>query len=99
MYWDCTYNINMDSQSKNQRLDVRINAASKRLFARAAEISGVSMSSFVVEAAKRRAEEIIKEQEALTLNDQARNAFMAALENPPPPNKALRRAAKQFRTK
>ena len=89
----------MDSQSKNQRLDVRVNAASKRLFARAAEISGVSMSTFVVEAAKRRAEEIIQEQETLTLNDLARTAFLEALKNPPPPNKALRRAAKQLRTK
>jgi len=87
----------MESQSKNQRLDVRINVTSKRLFARAAEISGVSMSTFVIEAAKRRAEEVIQEQDNLTLSDRARNAFLDALATPPRPNAALRRAVKQFK--
>ena len=87
----------MESQSKNHRLDVRVNAASKQLFARAAQISGVSMSTFVVEAAKRQAEEVIREQGTVTLNNRAREAFMDALANPPSPNRALRRAAKDFK--
>ncbi len=92
-------NLIMGSQSKNQRLDVRVNATSKQLFARGAEISGVTMSTFVLEAATHRAKEIIQEQETLTLNDRARDAFMDALAKPPSPNEALRRAAKQFRKK
>ena len=87
----------MESQSKDQRLDVRINVTSKRLFARAAEISGASMSTFVIDAAKRRAEEVIQEQDNLTLSDRARNAFLDALATPRRPNAALRHAVKQFK--
>ena len=32
------------------------------------------------------------EEEVITLSDEERDAFLALLDNPPPPNKALRRA-------
>ena len=68
----------------------------KTLLARAAELSGVKMSQFVVEAATERAQEVVAQHDQVELNDQARDVFLQALLSPPAPNTALRRAAKNF---
>lgn len=86
-------------QTKNERIDCRVNNESKELFARAAKISGLSITSFVIEAARERATRVLSEHERLVLNDTARDVFMNALANPPAPNAKLRAAAKKYANK
>jgi uncharacterized protein (DUF1778 family) len=88
--------MSSNTQSRDERIDFRVNRESKSLFARAAEISGVSLTSFVIEAARERAMRLINEHDRLVLNNEARDVFMGALLNPPAPSTALRKAADQF---
>ena len=88
-----------DRQTRDERIDCRVNLESKQLFARAAQISGSSISAFIVESARARAIRILAEHERLVLNNEARDQFMQALDNPPSPNATLRAAAKKYTAK
>ena len=83
------------AKKKDERIDVRVTAEFKALFSRAAALSGMSMSAFVLEAARTQAIKLIDQHERVTLNDQARDQFMELLAHPPAPNKALQAAAKK----
>ena len=86
-------------QTRDERIDCRVNSESKQLLARAAKIAGSSITAFVIEAARERAARVITEHERMVLNDEARDVFMNALTNPPAPNARLRAAAKKHRSK
>ena len=86
-------------KNRDERIDCRVNSESKQLFARAAKIAGLSVTAFMVEAARERATRVITEHERLVLNDQARDVFMDALSNPPAPNARLRAAADKYATR
>ena len=91
-------NVTMKSQShtRDERLDLRISADIKSLFARAAESTGMTMSAFVIEAARERAAKLIEQQDRIILNNGARDLLLDALANPAQPAKALTRAAKKY---
>jgi uncharacterized protein (DUF1778 family) len=84
------------AHSRDERIDCRVSSDSKSLFARAAELCGVTLTSFMIEAARERAMRLISEHDRLILNNEARDTFMNALSNPPAPNAALQRAAKKY---
>lgn len=81
---------------KSERIDFRVNTEVKALFTRAAELSGTSLSGFVLEAARQRAMELIESHERIVLNNQDRDTFLAALSNPSAPAESLRRAANRY---
>ena len=85
--------------TREERIDVRVSAEFKSLFARAAEISGVNMSAFIIEAARERAMKLIEQYERVVLNNEARDALLKALANPPPPPDTLQRAADRYAMK
>ena len=91
--------MSTNSNSRNERIDCRVNSDSKSLFARAAELCGVTLSSFMIESARERAIRLIDEHERLVLNNDARDVFMDVIAKPPAPNAALRRAAKKYALK
>ena len=82
---------------KSERVAVRLTPAVKRALERGAEVSGRSLSDFVVDSAYRAAQRAIEDHERLHLSDADRKVFLAALDNPPEPNQALRRAAQRHR--
>jgi len=84
---------------RNERLDLRINSEIKTLFSRAAEFSGMTMTAFVIEAARERAQKLIEQNERLVLNNEARDMLMDMLANPPEPIESLRRAAEKYTAK
>jgi len=69
----------------------------KKLIARAAALRGFSVTEFVVASAQQAASGTIKDFELLTLHEDARDVFVNALLNPPPPNEAGRAAAKRYK--
>lgn len=88
-----------NSQSKDERIDFRVNSESKSLFLKAAELSGQNLSAFVVDAVRKQAIRVLEEHDKIRLNNQARDIFLGALANPPAPGDALRRAAEKYAVK
>jgi uncharacterized protein (DUF1778 family) len=88
-----------NAHSRDERIDCRVSSDSKSLFARAAELSGVTLTSFMIESARERAIRLIEEHERLVLNNEARNVFLNALSHPPAPNANLRAAAEKYALK
>lgn len=82
---------------KQERLEARIAPDQKRLIERAAELRGTTVTDFVVLSAQQEAARTIKDFESLSLAQDARRVFVAAVLNPPPPNEALRAAARRYR--
>ncbi len=70
------------STVKDDRLQLRVDPASKQLIERAAEASHLSASAFVLHAAATRAEEVLAERQTIRLSEDAALAFMEALERP-----------------
>ncbi len=89
----------MPNPAKTERLEARITARQKRLFAEAADLFGETLSQFVMRAAEARANMAIVEENLSRLTDRDRAALIDALANPPRPNKALRRAYREYRAK
>jgi uncharacterized protein (DUF1778 family) len=82
---------------KEERLEARITPGQKRLIERAAALRGTSVTEFVVASAQEAATNTIKDFDILRLRDQAREVFINAVLNPPPPNDAARAAAERYR--
>ena len=80
----------MAAALKNERLDFRVSPDQKSLLERAAEIKHVSLSSYVISSSLRQAQIVLTENETLILSNRDRDSIMAALENPPEPNEALK---------
>ena len=76
----------------DERLDLKLSAADKQLFAQAAAIEGLSMAAFVRSAAKQRAAIAIQQEHQLSLSQQDFTAFQAAIAEPFAPNPALQAA-------
>ena len=80
-------------------LNMRVEPTQKKLLEKAAEVTGQSVTSFVlahaVQAAQRELEEV--RSYSLTLKDA--QAFMSAVESPTSPNSALKRAFSDYEKK
>lgn len=86
-----------EREPKKERLEARLTPEQKKHIERAARIKGTSVSDFVVLSAADAAIRTIREQESLTLNDEARAFFVRALLHPPAPGRRLAAAAKRYR--
>ena len=75
------------------RLTARIPRQSQRLLEEAAASRGLSVGSFVVAAAVKEAEEVLARQQTVRLTREDARKFFAALDHPPAPGRALRKAA------
>lgn len=82
----------MSAQPKKERLEFRLSADDKVCIETAASLSKVSVSQFIVESARSRAQRLIEDHQRLKLTEQAWNSVIEALDNPPVPNEKLRRA-------
>ncbi|HSS96760.1 MAG TPA: DUF1778 domain-containing protein [Terriglobales bacterium] len=84
------------SVKQQARIEARVSVKQKRLFERAAEIEGVTLTDFVISSMQRAAASVLQEQTTIVLNQANQRAFVSALLNPPEPNLALREAAKAY---
>jgi uncharacterized protein (DUF1778 family) len=75
---------------KDDVIRIRASAGTKTLLNRAAALRGQKLSEFMLDSARRRAEEAILDQRVFFLDDRAHAAFLKILDAPPKPNKALR---------
>ena len=85
------------TKAKSERLEARISGAKKAYLQHAAELSGRSLSEFIVDSAQAEATRVIKEHEAIQLNPAEQVAFVTALLAAAEPNNRLRQAAAKYR--
>lgn len=72
-------------------INIRAKAAQRDLIDQAAERLGRSRSDFMLEAATRKAEDVLLDQTFFALDADAFAQFQAMLDAPPQPNERLRR--------
>ncbi len=82
---------------KTERLEARVPAHVKELLQRAADLSGRSLSDFVLAAACDAAEETVRTHEVIQLSAEDSRLFAEAILNPPPPNERLLAAFEDYR--
>jgi uncharacterized protein (DUF1778 family) len=81
------------------RIDARLPAETKALIERAAVITGVTLSDFVITHAYEAARTVVTEHDAWVLSRRASRAFVEALLDPPAPNAALKAAAARYKSR
>lgn len=86
-----------ERSNRIERIAVRLPSDAKRTLERAAEITGRSLTDFVVDNALTAAKKAIEESEQMHLTGEDREMFLAALANPQEPNDALKAAAARYR--
>lgn len=80
-----------------ERFSFRVDPEKKKVIERAAAARGLTLTDFSILTLYREAKEILKTEHVLVLSDEDRNAFLAALDNPPEPTDKAIRAAKRYR--
>lgn len=77
---------------KRESLNLRIKPSLRKLIDRAASLSEKNRTDFVLDAARRAAEETLLDRTVFVLDSKAYAEFFKQLDAPPRPNARLRRA-------
>jgi uncharacterized protein (DUF1778 family) len=85
------------SSTKERRIDLRIQPEAKEIIQKAADLMGMSVSSFLVFTGLKAARAELAGQNETKLSDRDRDLFLRALDSPPAPNAALKAAMSRFR--
>ena len=81
----------MRQTRKRQSLNLRIKAEERGLIDRAAKMLGKNRTDFVLDAARRAAEDALLDRTVLTVSPKAYAEFLARLDAPPQPNERLQK--------
>lgn len=84
-------------KTKQQRIEARVTPEQKALIQRAADLTGRSLTDFIVSSAQAAAEEAIREHNVIYLSAEDSRVFAEAVLNPGEPNEHLRAAARDYR--
>jgi len=82
---------------KAARLEARLTAEQKTLFERAADLTGRSLTDFILSSAQEVAVRTVREHGLLALSGEDRELFLNALLQPPAPSRRLRLAANRYK--
>ena len=74
---------------KDEVIQIRAMAGTKALLNRAAAMRGQKLSEFMLESARREAENALLDQRSFFLDDEAHARFTALLDAPPAPSRGL----------
>lgn len=78
------------SARRDEVIQIRASAETKALLNSAARLRGQKLSEFMLESARRRAEEALLDQRLFILDSEAHEKFLKLLDAPPKPNAKLR---------
>ena len=78
------------ARRKDDVIQIRTSAEAKAILNRAAALRGQKLSEFMLESARRQAEETILDQRTFFLDDGAHARFLALLDSPPKPSAKAR---------
>jgi len=79
------------ARPRRETLNLRIPAAERTLIDRAAQSAGKTRTDFILEAARRAAEDALLDRAVTAISPQAYAAFLARLDAPAQPNERLRK--------
>lgn len=82
----------MATLAKDSRLHLRCDQEVKQLLDKAASYAHMGVSEFILRHAVDQAKSVVKEHESITLSLSDFDRFLDALDQPAPPNAALKRA-------
>jgi uncharacterized protein (DUF1778 family) len=77
---------------REHRIEFRSTDTERRQFEEAAFFLGMNLSTFARKTMLEKSEEIINKNNSIILSNEDRDIFLHALENPPKPNKRLKKA-------
>ncbi len=80
------------------RISARVSEETRELVHTAAEVKGVSVADFLTAAAVEEAHRVIERERFVSVSAHYAESFFAALETPPKPNSALRKAVQEHRS-
>ena len=83
---------NTKPTARRDTLNLRIKPEDRGLIDRAAKLTGKTKTDFVLDAARRAAEDALLDRTLFVVGPEAFDAFRARLDEPPHPNEKLRRA-------
>ncbi|WP_180003568.1 MULTISPECIES: DUF1778 domain-containing protein [unclassified Acinetobacter] len=73
-----------------ERINVRSTVDAKNVIEQAANLLGLSVSSFMIQSSFERAKELLKSNHELKVNNADRDMLMNLLENPRPANEEMK---------
>lgn len=76
------------STSRDQ-INLRASSDQRSIIDRAAELSGLTRTDFILTAAVREAEHVIVDRAIIRVSDDAFHQILELIDNPPPPNEEL----------
>jgi uncharacterized protein (DUF1778 family) len=76
--------------SRDVVINLRASAGARELIDRAAAALGQSRSEFMLDSARRRAEDVLLDRKLFLLDEERYQAFLEVLNNPPAPSKRLK---------
>lgn len=83
----------MTSNSSNDaRVTARLPTSVKDSLQKAADLTGATLNQFMVQAAIKEAQEVIKKEQVIHLSPQDADRIFSLIENPPTPNVYLKEA-------
>ena len=86
-------------EKATDNIEMRVKPSDKERMSRAAELSGVKLTTFVRASAAREAQRILREHQTTTLSERDRVTLLEALDNPPRPTQAARDAVRDYRSR
>jgi uncharacterized protein (DUF1778 family) len=81
--------VSARSARKEEVIQIRASSETKAMLNRAAALRGQKLSEFMLDSARREAEDALLDQRVFVLEPRAYDAFMALLEAPAKPNAQL----------
>jgi uncharacterized protein (DUF1778 family) len=81
--------ISARGSARREALNIRIRPQVRELIDRAAELAGKNRTDFVLDAARRAAENTLLDRTVFTVSPTEYREFLARLDAPPRPNKRL----------
>lgn len=84
--------ISQREPNRREALNIRIKPQVRELIDRAAELAGKNRTDFVLDAARRAAEDTLLNRTVFTVSPKAYRQFLTLLDAPPRPNKRLRKS-------
>lgn len=76
---------------KNARMELKTTRALKQTLTRAAALSGVDLTAFVLSSAEEKARNVIEHHDSLALSRNEQERFLDVLSQPPKPPAALKK--------
>lgn len=71
-----------NAATKNARMELKTTGALKQMLTKAATLSGLGTTAFVLSCAEEKARKVIEHHDSLSLSSTEQNAFLAILNNP-----------------